>query len=183
MVGNTDDRKKGVIYLLQALELLRNERIRLTIVDDPWRRSPRGDQVEPPPPSYALSLLERFGVNGLVSFTGRLTREELARQYSKAEVAVVPSLYEGFGLPASEAMACGVPVIASSAGALPEVVGDAGVLVPPGEPGPLAEAIKRLLGNKELQRELGEAGRRRVQQEFNWEQAAKKTVEVYRELV
>jgi len=152
-------------------------------VDDPWRRLPRGDQVEPPPPSYALGLLERFGVNGLVSFTGRLTREELARQYSRAEVAVVPSLYEGFGFPASEAMACGVPVIASSAGALPEVVGDAGVLVPPGEPEPLAEAIRDLLHNKERQRELGEAGRRRVQQEFSWEQAARKTVEVYWELV
>ena len=183
MVGNTDDRKKGVIYLLKALELLKGEGIKLTIVDDPWRRLPRGDQVEPPPPSYALSLLERLGVNGLVSFTGRLTREELARQYSRAEVAVVPSLYEGFGFPASEAMACGVPVIASSAGALPEVVGDAGVLVPPGEPEPLAEAIRDLLHNKERQRELGKAGRRRVQQEFSWEQAARKTMEAYRELV
>jgi len=128
-------------------------------------------------------MLEKFGVDGLVSFTGRLTKDELARQYSRAEIAVVPSLYEGFGLPASEAMACGVPVIASSGGALPEVVGNAGILVPPGEPEPLAEAIKRLLKDKQLQRELGEAGRKRVQQEFNWEQAANKTVKVYQELL
>jgi len=127
--------------------------------------------------------LEKFGVDGLVSFTGRLTKEELARQYSRAEIAVVPSLYEGFGLPASEAMACGVPVIASSGGALPEVVGNAGILVPPGEPGPLAEAIKHLLKDKQLQRELGEAGRKRVQQEFSWEQAANKIVKVYQELL
>jgi len=128
-------------------------------------------------------MLEKFGVDGLVSFTGRLTKDELARQYSRAEIAVVPSLYEGFGFPASEAMACGVPVIASSGGALPEVVGNAGILVPPGEPEPLAEAIKRLLKDKQLQRELGEAGRKRVQQEFNWEQAANKTVKVYQELL
>jgi len=119
----------------------------------------------------------------LVNFTGRLTKEALAKQYSRAEIAVVPSLYEGFGFPASEAMACGVPVIASSAGALPEVVGNAGILVPPGEPEPLAEAIKRLSEDKQLQRELGEAGRRRIQQEFSWEQAAKKTVEVYQGLL
>lgn len=183
MVGNTDDRKKGVIYLLKALQLLADDRVRLNIVDDPWQRLPYGDEVEPPPPSYSLRMLEKFGVDGLVSFTGRLTKEELARQYSRAEIAVVPSLYEGFGLPASEAMACGVPVIASSGGALPEVVGNAGILVPPGEPGPLAEAIKRLLKDKQLQQKLGEAGRRRVQQEFSWEQAANKTVKVYQELL
>jgi glycosyltransferase involved in cell wall biosynthesis len=183
MVGNTDDRKKGVIYLLKALQLLADDRVRLNIVDDPWQRSPHGDEVEPPPPSYSLRMLEKFGVDGLVSFTGRLTKEELARQYSRAEIAVVPSLYEGFGFPASEAMACGVPVIASSGGALPEVVGNAGILVPPGEPGPLAEAIKRLLKDKQLQQKLGEAGRRRVQQEFSWEQAANKTVKVYQELL
>lgn len=183
MVGNTDDRKKGVIYLLKALYLLHDDGIRLTIVDDPWQRFPHGNQAEPPPPSYALRLLQKFGVDGLVNFTGRLTKEALAKQYSRAEVAVVPSLYEGFGFPASEAMACGVPVIASSAGALPEVVGNAGILVPPGEPEPLAEAIKRLSEDKQLQRKLGEAGRKRVQQEFSWEQAAKKTVEVYQGLM
>ncbi len=183
MVGNTDDRKKGVIYLLKALYLLHNDGISLTIVDDPWQRFPHGSQAEPPPPSYALRLLQKFGVDGLVNFTGRLTKEALAKQYSSAEIAVVPSLYEGFGFPASEAMACGVPVIASSAGALPEVVGNAGILVPPGEPAPLAEAIKRLSQDKQLQRELGEAGRKRIQQEFSWEQAAKKTVEVYQGLL
>ena len=183
MVGNTDDRKKGVIYLLKALQLLHDDRISLTIVDDPWQRFPHGNQAEPPPPSYALRLLQKFGVDGLVNFTGRLTTEALAKQYSRAEIAVVPSLYEGFGFPASEAMACGVPVIASSAGALPEVVGNAGILVPPGEPEPLAEAIKRLSEDKQLQRELGEAGRKRIQQEFSWEQAAKKTVEVYQGLL
>jgi glycosyltransferase involved in cell wall biosynthesis len=183
MVGNTDDRKKGIIYLLKALYLLHDDGVRLTIVDDPRGRLPHGDQVEPPPPSYALRLLEKFGVDGLVSFTGRLTKEALAKQYSKAEIAVVPSLYEGFGFPASEAMACAVPVIASSAGALPEVVGDAGILVPPGDAESLANAIKYLRGDKQLQRQLGEAGRKRVQQEFSWEQAAKKIVEVYQELL
>lgn len=183
MVGNTDDRKKGFAYLLEALKLLKKDGIKLTVVDDPWERVPQQDKTKPPLLSYSLRLLEWFGLDGLVSFTGRLTREELAHQYSKAEVAVVPSLYEGFGFPASEAMACGVPVIASSAGALPEVVGDAGVLVPPREPEPLAKAIKQLLNDKQLQRKLREAGRKRVCQEFNWEQAVSKTVEVYKELL
>jgi glycosyltransferase involved in cell wall biosynthesis len=80
-------------------------------------------------------------------------------------------------------MACGVPVISTSGGALPEVIGDAGILVPPGDANALATAIKQLLNNKRLQLQLGEAGRRRVESEFSWEQAAKKTLEVYQELL
>jgi glycosyltransferase involved in cell wall biosynthesis len=119
----------------------------------------------------------------MVHFTGRLTHEELAQYYSAAQIAVVPSLYEGFGLPAAEAMACGTPVIATTGGALPEVVGDAGILVPPGSADALAAAIKQLLNDKQAQERMSEAGRKRVKEKFDWEQAARKTLEVYQEVL
>jgi glycosyltransferase involved in cell wall biosynthesis len=182
MVGNTDDRKKGILYLLKALQLLREDGIRLTIVDDAERHSSYTDDVGPLP-SYGLKLVEKLNLDGMVHFSGRLTREELAQRYSSAQIAVVPSLYEGFGLPAAEAMACGAPVIATTGGALPEVVGDAGILVPPGSADALAASIKQLLDDKRAQQQMSEAGRKRVEEKFSWEQAARKTLEVYQEVL
>jgi glycosyltransferase involved in cell wall biosynthesis len=182
MVGNTDDRKKGVLYLLQALEMLGKDGIKLTIVDDAERHSSQMEDVEPLP-SYGFKLVNKLNLDGLVQFTGRLTQDELVKRYSRAKIAVVPSLYEGFGLPAAEAMACGTPVIATTGGALPEVVGDAGVLVPPRSPDALADAIKRLLNDKQSQQRMSEAGRERVKQRFNWRQAARKTLGVYEEVL
>jgi glycosyltransferase involved in cell wall biosynthesis len=182
MVGNTDDRKKGVLYLLQALHILREDGIKLTIVDDAERHSSYVEDVGPSP-SYGLNLVKKLNLYEMVHFTGRLTQEELAQYYSAARIAVVPSLYEGFGLPAAEAMACGTPVIATTGGALPEVVGDAGILVPPGSADDLAAAIKQLLNDKQAQERMSEAGRKRVKEKFDWEQAARKTLEVYREVL
>jgi len=182
MVANTDDRKKGVLYLLQALQLLGTDKIKLTIVDDAERHSSYIEDVGPLP-SYGFKLVRKLNLDGMVHFTGRLTREELAQHYSAAQIAVVPSLYEGFGLPAAEAMACGTPVIATTGGALPEVVGDAGILVPPGSTDALAAAIKQLLNDKQAQQRMSEAGKKRVREKFNWEQAARKTLEVYQEVL
>jgi len=182
MVANTDDRKKGVLYLLQALQLLGTDKIKLTIVDDAERHSSYIEDVGPLP-SYGFKLVRKLNLDGMVHFTGRLTREELAQHYSTAQIAVVPSLYEGFGLPAAEAMACGTPVIATTGGALPEVVGDAGILVPPGSTDALAAAIKQLLNDKQAQQRMSEAGKKRVREKFNWEQAARKTLEVYQEVL
>jgi glycosyltransferase involved in cell wall biosynthesis len=98
-------------------------------------------------------------------------------------VSVVPSLYEGFSLPAIEAMACGVPVVATTGGALPEVVGADGVtglLVPPGDPGALAMAIGTALDQPGLRASIGAAGRARVLERFTWAAAARATVEQYR---
>jgi len=182
MVANTDDRKKGVLYLLQALQLLGTDKIKLTIVDDAERHSSYIEDVGPLP-SYGFKLVRKLNLDGMVHFTGRLTREELAQHYSAVQIAVVPSLYEGFGLPAAEAMACGTPVIATTGGALPEVVGDAGILVPPGSVDALAAAIKQLLNDKQAQQRMSEAGKKRVREKFNWEQAARKTLEVYQEVL
>jgi len=182
MVANTDDRKKGVLYLLQALQLLRGVGTKLTIVDDAARHSSYIEDVGPLP-SYGSKLVRKLNLDGMVHFTGRLTREELVKRYSAAQIAVVPSLYEGFGLPAAEAMACGTPVIATTGGALPEVVGDAGILVPPADADALAAAIRQLLNDRQAQRQMGEAGTKRVREQFNWEQAARKTLDVYREVM
>lgn len=182
MVGNTDDRKKGVLYLLKALQLLREDGVKLTIVDDAERHSSYADDVGPLP-SYGSHLVKRLNLDGMVRFSGRLTREELAQYYSAARIAVVPSLYEGFGLPAAEAMACGTPVIATAGGALPEVVGDAGILVPPRSADALAAAIRQLLNDEQAQQRMGEAGITRVAERFSWQQAARATLDVYREVM
>jgi len=182
MVANTDDRKKGVFYLLQALRLLREDGMKLTIVDDAERHASYIEDVGALP-SYGSKLVRKLNLDGMVHFTGRLTREELAQHYAAAQIAVVPSLYEGFGLPAAEAMACGTPVIATTGGALPEVVGDAGMLVPPANADALAAAIRQLLNDKQAQQRMSEAGRKRVKEKFNWEQAARKTLEVYQDVL
>jgi glycosyltransferase involved in cell wall biosynthesis len=140
----------------------------------------------PPDGKYSGGLVREYGLQDSVTFTGRISHEELTKRYSAAQVAVVPSLYEGFGFPAAEAMACGLPVISSSAGALPEVVGrdgEAGVLVPPADAGSIAAALKRLMPDEGLRRRMGAAARRRVETHFTWEQAARKTVGVYEELI
>ncbi|MBE9502218.1 MAG: glycosyltransferase family 4 protein [Dehalococcoidia bacterium] len=175
MVGRTEDRKKGIVYLLQALRLLKGDGLRpkLTIVD----------QVNSG--SLALELIKKYELQDMVSFTGRLTTEELVSQYSAADVAITPSVYEGFGLPAAEAMACEVPVIATSAGALPEVVsqGETGILVPPQDPHALASAIKRFLEDESLRRRMGGEGRRWVEKHFSWPEAARNMLQVYEEVL
>jgi glycosyltransferase involved in cell wall biosynthesis len=182
MVANTDDRKKGVLFLLQAMQLLREDGVKLTIVDDAERHSSYAEDVGPLP-SYGYKLMTKLDLDGMVRFTGRLTREELAQRYAAAQIAVVPSLYEGFGIPAAEAMACGTPVISTTGGALPEVVGNAGILVPPGDAGALALAIRQLLNDREAQQRMSEAGRERVKAKFSWERAAAETLRVYEEVL
>jgi len=112
--------------------------------------------------------------------------EALARLYAEAEVAVVPSLYEGFSLPAVQAMACGVPLVATTAGALPEVVGrdgETGLLVEPGDPRALSVALERALDDAALRQRLAHAGRARALRLFNWTTCAQLTAEQYREVI
>ena len=175
MVANTEDRKKGVVYLLEALEQLREDvDIRLTIVDR------QGDYTK-----YAPRLVREHGLEDRVTFTGRLSVDELVRRYCVSEVAVTASVYEGFGLPCAEAMSCGTPVIATRAGALPEIVGSdgAGILVPPADPGALAAAIRSVIADRGLREGMGRAARRRIEESFSWEVAAKKTLKVYEEVL
>ena len=175
-VNSGDSPIKGADYLLQALKMLRNgaSQPHLTIVG---RIAPE---------SRNMRIVRELGLEDMVTFTGRIDDDELVTLYASSEVAVVPSLYEGFGFPAAEAMACGTPVVASLAGALPEVVGEnneAGISVPPADSKALAEAINELLANEVLRKEMGEAGIKRVKEHFNWKRAAEDTVKVYEELL
>jgi glycosyltransferase involved in cell wall biosynthesis len=96
---------------------------------------------------------------------------------------VVPSVYEGFGLPAGEAMSCGVPLVSTDGGALPEVVGDAGIIVPVKDSNAIAEAVDELLNNRERRQQLAIAGRKRIEEKFCWHLAAEQMTEFYREIL
>ena len=170
--NSSDTPLKGLKYLLLAFaEVRRTREVRLIVIGKPKKDG----MVE--------RLVSELSLGNDVQFTGRIADEEFSRYYAQATMAVIPSLYEGFGMPAAEAMACGVPVISTTGGALPEVVGDAGMLVPPGDVGALVKAILTLLDHPELHRKLGAAGQARVRDSFTWDSAAQKTVAVYREAI
>jgi glycosyltransferase involved in cell wall biosynthesis len=163
---------KGLYYLLRAIATVAQTcPVKLTVVGIPNKNG------------YSQRLIQQLGIGKLITFTGRIANEQFVREYARATAAVVPSVYEGFGLPVGEAMACAVPVISTTGGALPEVVGDAGLLVPPADHQALAKAILDILQQPQLAKRLGRAGYRRVLQHFTWEKAAEKTVAVYREAI
>ena len=172
VTNSADTPLKGLLYFLRAVaDLAKSHDIKVTIVGAPKKDG------------NIVKLIRTLGIGSLVHFTGRISDQDFVQYYAKASVAVVPSVYEGFGLPVGEAMACAVPVISTTGGALPEVVGDAGILVRPADSEALAQAIGNLLNNPERARELGASGYRRVQEHFTWEKAAEKTVEAYREVI
>jgi glycosyltransferase involved in cell wall biosynthesis len=172
VTNSADTPLKGLFFLFQALaELNKFQDVSVTVVGELKKD---GDLVK---------LIRRLGIGHCIHFTGRISNGEFVRQYARATAAVVPSVYEGFGLPVGEAMACGVPVISTTGGALPEVVGDAGILVKPADSRALAGAIRDLLNNPLRAKELGMAGYRRVHKHFTWKKAAEKTVSAYREVI
>ncbi len=173
-VGRTEDRKKGIGTMLEAFSML-PEHVTLKIVDG---RIPAHGLVP--------RLVREYGLEGRVQIVDRmLTVTELVEQYSTAKVAIVPSFFEGFGFPASEAMACGLAVIANAAGALPEVVGTdghAGRLVPQRSARAMADAMWEILKDPDLTARMGSAARARVERIFQWDQAAAQLVEVFQEV-
>ncbi len=172
VTNSADTPLKGLYYLLQAIETISKKRaIKLVVIGTPKKNG------------GVVKLIEKLGIGHLVKFTGRIDDDEFVRQYARASCAVVPSVYEGFGLPVGEAMACGVPVISTTGGALPEVVGQAGMLVPPENHNALADAIMHMLNNPDHAQKMGAAGYKRVQEHFTWKKAAEKTVAVYRKVL
>ena len=164
---------KGLSVLLDALAKVRVERpdAHLVVIG----RLKEGSGVP--------ALIESLGLAGAVEFVSGVTDERIVELYGEAQVAVVPSLYEGFSLPAAEAMACGVPVVATTGGALPEVVGPDGEsarTVAPGDPSALAAMIVEVLGDPDQRERLGRAGRERVLSRFTWREHARGLVDVWR---
>ena len=114
-----------------------------------------------------------------IRFVGDASHEEINRLYAESAVAVVPSLYEGFGLPAVEAMAAGIPLVSSDGGALAEVVAEGGLVVPAGDSDALAETLGRVLADPTLAAALGDKGRQRVERHFCWSVCAQQMVAHY----
>jgi glycosyltransferase involved in cell wall biosynthesis len=166
---------KGLLPLVEAIAKVRTEQpVELVVIGSARSGGPVADAIE------------RYSLAGAVRFTGRVSDAELVHHLRSAELAVVPSLFEGFSLPLVEAMACATPVVATTGGALPEVAGPDGetaLLVPPGDAQALAVAIARALSEPDLRTRLGAAGRARVEQRYTWRAAAARTVEVYRRAI
>lgn len=171
--SSADAPLKGLRYLLQAFARLlpRYPELELLLVS------------KPQPGGHTERLIKRLGVADNIRFVNGITTAEMVHYYAEAAIAVVPSIYEGFGLPAGEAMACGVPVISTDGGALPEVVGDAGIIVPVRDAGALEEAIEALLQNPQRREQLAAAGRQRILERFSWQVCAQAMDDYYRKVI
>ncbi len=173
--ASADVTMKGLRYLLEALAKLRTERhVELVVI---------GRLKEGGP---SARIIDELGLRDAVTFITGVPEKRIIELYSEAQVAVVPSLYEGFSLPAIEAMACGVPLVATTGGALPEVVGthnDTALLVPPGDVEALAATLAVALDDAALRDRIGAAGRQRVIERWTWRHTAVGTIEHYRALL
>jgi glycosyltransferase involved in cell wall biosynthesis len=174
-VANSEDRNKGARYFFEALARIKDEaEFRVVMVDRPR------DQLK-----LAPRLIQHYGLDARVTITGRISDAELVRLYNAATFSVTSSLYEGFGLPAAQSLACGTPTIATTGGALPEIIdhGVSGWLVPPGDSEALAAAMRRFLKDAALRERLGQQGVRSVRERFSWRKAAEQVVAVYEEAI
>ena len=174
--ASADVPMKGLSNLIKALATLRitHPDAHLMVIGKPREES------------RTTRLIRDLHLLGAVQFRSGLDEDQIAELYAQSEVAVVPSLYEGFSLPAVEAMASGVALLATRGGALPDVVGadgEAGVLVDSGDPEALRAALVRLLDDELLRHRLGAAGRRRAIERFSWEATARATAGEYRDFL
>jgi glycosyltransferase involved in cell wall biosynthesis len=172
--ASADVALKGLSYLLEAMAVLRKDRdIRLTIIGKPR-------------PGHSMDLIDSLGLRPHIDFVSGVTDERIVELYAEAELAVVPSLYEGFSLPAIEAMSTGICLVATDGGALPEVTGTHNETVlqcPAANSEALAAVIATGLDSAELRARIGEAGRQRVISRWTWKHCAELTVEQYREVL
>lgn len=164
---------KGLRYLLHAYARLLKQfpQLELLLVS------------RPNPGGKTERLVQRLGLVDKVRFVNGISTEQMVRYYAEAAIAVVPSVYEGFGLPAGEAMACGVPVVSTDGGALPEVVGDAGVIVPAKNVDALVRAIAALLRDPVRRDELGARGKQRIEENFCWRVCARQMTAYYEQVL
>ena len=172
--ASADVALKGLSYLLEAMAKLRTERdIRLTIIGKPREGA-------------SADLIDKLGLRPYIDFVSGVPDERIVELYAEAELAVVPSLYEGFSLPAIEAMCTGICLVATDGGALPEVTGTDGDTVlqcKAGDVESLVTALRRGLDDEELRARIGAAGRQRVVERWSWKHCAQLTVDQYREVL
>ena len=173
--ASADVPMKGLRYLLEAVAKLRTERdVRLIVIGKPREGGTSAETIA------------KLGLGQVVEFISGVPDERIVELYATSSVAVVPSLYEGFSLPAIEAMCSGTPLVATTGGALPEVAGPGGetcVSVPPGDSGALAAALTQVLDDPAMAARIGAAGRERVISRWSWRHTAEQTVEHYRALL
>ncbi len=167
--ASADAPLKGLDYLIKAIALLAPKYPELELVV-------LGKLKED---GQTQKLIKELGLTARLQFVSGVETEEIVQLYAESSIVVVPSIYEGFGLPAGEAMACGVPVISTDGGALPEVVGDSGVIVPTRNETAIADAIEDLLEDPEKRNYLGRKGRSRIVERFSWQVAAKDMTGLY----
>ena len=169
---SADQPLKGTQHLIPAFSQLCRQfpKLRLTFIG------------QPKPGGPTERLIDQLGVRERIVFMHGISADEMRALYAGSAVAVIPSEYEGFGLPAAEAMACGTPVVSTDGGALPEVVGEAGLVVPAGSPNALASAIGELLQDPARRAELGRRGRGRIEKNFSWSQAASQMTALYQQV-
>ncbi|MFT4008848.1 MAG: glycosyltransferase family 4 protein [Nocardioidaceae bacterium] len=174
-MASADAPMKGIATLLEAFAKLRTERdVSLVLV------------TKPTPGGRTEQLIEQRGIGEHVTFVNGISDAELVRVMGSAEIACVPSLYEGFSLPTAELMACATPLVVSRAGAIPEVVGPDGLcadLVAPGDVGELTLALEALLDDPERRARMGAAGRERALERFSWHAVAVKTAAAYEQVI
>lgn len=167
--ASSDQPLKGLSVLLRALAQLRSEFPALQLIVIGKLKENGETEKE----------LQALNLQNAVQFKSGISNQELVEEYAQASIAIVPSLYEGFGLPAAEAMACAVPLICSDGGALPEVVGDAASLVRAGNVDDLQNALRELLNDEKAREQLGVQGRAHILQQLSWDCVGKKMERYY----
>ena len=163
---------KGLIYLIRAYHMLLADHPDLELVVVGRLRE-----------GQTMDELNRLGFRDRVKFISGLSGEDIRDLYAEATIAVSPSVYEGFGFPAGEALSCGVPLVATDGGSLPEVVGDAGIVVPHSNPPALARAIDGLLRDEDRRADMSVKARQHILDNFKWERCARDVVQLYRQTI
>ena len=163
---------KGLIYLIRAYHML--------LVDHPDLELVVVGRLRE---GQTMNELNRLGIRNRVKFVSGLSGEDIRDLYVEATIAVSPSVYEGFGFPAGEALSCGVPLVATDGGSLPEVVGDAGIIVPHSNPPALARAIDSLLRDEDRRNDMSVKARQHILDNFKWERCAREVVQLYRQTI
>ena len=168
-IASADQPLKGLRYLLLAMSQLVRQypQLNLLLVSKPQEK---GETEQ---------LIKNLNLAKHIQFVHGVSTDALVKYYAESSIAIVPSVYEGFGLPAGEAMACAVPIVSTNGGALSEVVGDAGITVATKDPAAMAAAIEEFLLDENARKRFGKLGRKRIEENFSWTLAAKEMTTLY----